>query len=134
MKFLSLILMLFTLCTAHANPASIEAYFSANKEVGVHQSRLFLQNICYTDLYVGIRHMNGSGDYESKGYWRVFPGQVIYLTDLKGSFYYLHAFTSDHRVYWDGEHKIEINNKQVPAALVKIGEHGGEWTTVLYCR
>lgn len=149
MKILIALSMLFTLSLAHAQ--SVESFFTPDSEISnlnfehprpprpprppSAQTNLYMQNNCYTDVYVVIRHLNTRNQMESRGFWRIFPGQIIYLNEIKGYDYLLHAFTSDNRIHWEGPYALPFEGINYPAMLVQLApNNGGNWTTVLYCR
>jgi hypothetical protein len=136
MKFLIALSMLLTLSLAQAQ--TIESHFSPSLEKGrpgQQTTRLFMQNNCYRDVYVAIQHMNVYDQLESRGFWRISPGQVIYLNTIKDRNYLLHGITSDGNISWRGPYNLPLDGRNYPAMLVQLSpERGGDWTTVLYCR
>jgi hypothetical protein len=146
MKILIALSMLLTLSLAQAQ--SVESFFTPSENLTTdrpdrprpprppsqNSTRLFMQNNCYTDVYVVIRHMNIRNEMESKGFWRIFPGQIVYLNEIKGREYLLHAFTSDSRYFWKGPYTIPFEGRNYPAMMVQLSpDRGGDWTSVLYC-
>ncbi|MBY0413501.1 MAG: DUF1036 domain-containing protein, partial [Bdellovibrionales bacterium] len=70
----------------------------------------------------------------SQGFWRIFPGQVIYLNDLQEKNYLLYAVTSDSRVTWNGPYALPLNGRMYPAMMIQLNpDRGGDWRTILYC-
>lgn len=135
MKFLIALFSTLTLNIAHADVGTIESYFSPTPDKKGNVVHLYLQNNCYQEVLVATRSQNPNGVWETKGYMRLFPGQVLSNGDMTNSIYYLNAFTVDHNVRWEGEHKFEVHGRQVRALLVELPkDYGGNWTTVLYCR
>lgn len=99
------------------------------------RTRLFLQNNCYTDVYAVIRYKNVRDQIESKGFWRIYPGQIIHATNMKDRSYLLHAFTSDNRIQWNGPYALPFEGRTYPAMMVNLTSNGnGDWTSVLNCR
>lgn len=135
MKKLTLLFTLLASTQIFASTGTVESYFTPNADK--HDDKvvhLYLQNNCYQEVMVATRSQNPNGVWETKGYMRIFPGQIIPSGDLKNSIYYLNAFTIDGRIRWEGEHRFEIHGRTVQALLVELPkEYGGNWTTVLYC-
>lgn len=138
MKLLIALFSVLTLNLAHAEMGGIESFASPSfdkdhdHEQVVH---LWLQNNCNQEIYVATRYQNPNEVWESKGYYRIYPGQVIPAGDMMNDIYYLNAFSGDRRIRWEGPHYFEIHNKTVRAALVELPrDYRGNWTTVLYCR
>nr|BDT28219.1 DUF1036 domain-containing protein [Bacteriovorax sp. HI3] len=134
MKTLGLLIALFSSISAFATTGTVESYFSPSADKHDKVVHLYLQNNCYQEVMVATRSQNPNGVWETKGYMRLFPGQVIPNGDMVNNIYYLNAFTIDGRVRWEGEHQFEIHSRPVRALLVELPkEYGGNWTTVLYC-
>jgi uncharacterized membrane protein len=131
MKFFIAICMLFSLSLAQAQ--SIESHFTPTENKS-NETNLYMQNNCYTDAYVAVRYMDVRGQMVSAGFWRVLPGEVVYISPVNDRTYLLHAFTSDHRVMWSGNYNLALNGINYPALLVSLRPNGtGNWTTILYC-
>ncbi|MBC7712720.1 MAG: DUF1036 domain-containing protein [Rhizobacter sp.] len=136
MKTLIALFSVLTLNVAHAEMGTIESFFTPSNDKHEHDQivHLYLQNNCNQEVYIATRSQNPNEVWETKGYMRVFPGQVIPAGDMINNIYYLNAFTGDHRVNWEGEHSFEIRGRNVRALLVELPkDYGGNWTTVLYC-
>ena len=134
MKKLTLLLSLLVTTQLWASTGTVESYFTPDKG---HEKvvQLYLQNNCYQEVMVATRSQNPNEVWETKGYMRIFPGQVIPAGEMINNIYYLNAFSIDGRVRWEGEHRFEIHGRTVQALLVELPkEYGGAWTTVLYCR
>lgn len=137
MKFLIALFSVLTLNIAHADQGTVESYFAPSSDKDGDQKivHLYLQNNCYQEVLVATRSENPNGVWETKGYIRLFPGQVYPHGDMVNNVYYLNAFTADYRVRWEGKHKFEVHGREVRALLVELPkDYGGNWTTVLYCR
>ena len=135
MKLLIALFSVLTLNMAHAEMGSIESYGSPSLDKDGNVVHLYLQNNCYQEVFIATRGQNPNGVWETKGYMRVFPGQVLSAGDMTNNIFYLNAFTADRHVRWEGVHKFEINGRNVPALLVELPkDFNGNWTTVLYCR
>lgn len=144
MKFLITLSMLLSYSNVSAQ--SVESIFSPTIESDRPQprprpdrpqarTRLFLQNNCYTDVYAVIRYKNVRNQIESKGFWRIYPGQIIHVTNMKDRSYLLHAFTSDNRIQWNGPYALPFEGRTYPAMMVNLTPNGsGDWTSVLNCR
>jgi uncharacterized membrane protein len=135
MKFLIALFSVLALNVAQAEMGRIESFFSPSLDEDhdkvVH---LYLQNNCNQEIYVATRGQNPNQVWESKGHYRIYPGQVVPAGDMINDIYYLNAFSGDRRVRWEGPHHFEIHGKTVRAALVELPkDYGGNWTTVLYC-
>lgn len=137
MKFLIALFSVLALNVAHAEMGTLESFFSPSLEKDHdHQKivHLYLQNNCNQEIYVATRSQNPNKVWETRGYHRIYPGQVIPAGSMINDIYYLNAFTGDRRVRWEGPHQFEIHGKTVRAALVELPrDYGGNWTTVLYC-
>lgn len=136
MKFLIALFSVLTLNVAQAEMGTLESYFSPSLTESGHPKvvHLYLQNNCNQDVLVAIRSETPYHVWETKGYMRIYPGQVIPATDMINDVYYLNAFTADRRIRWEGPHWFEVNGRNVKAALVELPrDYGGTWTTVLYC-
>lgn len=136
MKFLIALFSVLTLNIAQAQMGTLESFHTPSTDKDHHPKivRLWLQNNCYQDVYVATRSENPNRVWESKGYYRIYPGQVIFAGDMINDVYYLNAFSADRRIRWEGPHFFEIHNRTVRAALVELPrDYGGNWTTVLYC-
>jgi len=136
MKFLIALFSVLTLNIAHAEMGTLESYFSPSLQDNEHPKivHLWLQNNCNQEVFVAIRSETPYHVWETKGYMRIYPGQVIRGTDMINDIYYLNAFTADRRIRWEGPHTFEIHGRNVRAALVELPrDYGGNWTTVLYC-
>lgn len=136
MKFLIALFSVLTLNIAHAEIGTLESFYSPSLDGNEHQKivHLWLQNNCNQDVLVATRSETPYHVWETKGYMRIYPGQVIRVGDMINDIYYLNAFTADRRIRWEGPHFFEINGKNVRAALVELPrEYGGNWTTVLHC-
>lgn len=135
MKLLIALFSVLTLNMAHAEMGSFESYGSPSLDKDGNVVHLYLQNNCYQDVFIATRGQNPNGVWETKGYMRVFPGQVLSAGDMTNNIFYLNAFTANGNVRWEGVHKFEINGRSVSAILVKLPkDFNGNWTTVLYCR
>lgn len=138
MKMFSLLFVLLTLSTSvFAETGTVESYFTPSNEKSDKHDKvvhLYLQNNCYQEVMIATRAQLPNGVWETKGYMRVFPGQVVPHGDIINNMYYLNAFTTDGRVRWEGVHRFEIHGRNVAALLVELPkEYQGNWTTVLYC-
>lgn len=132
MKTLIAFFMLFSLSLAQAQ--SIESQFTPSEDK-YDQTGLYMQNNCYTDVFVAIRHLNVRNEMESRGFWRIFPGQIVYLNEIQDRNYLLYAYTSDNRISWRGAYSLPLDGRVYPALLVQLPPaRGGDWKTVLYCR
>ena len=137
MKILIALITVLTMNIAQAEMGTTESIFSptVDKHDDEKIVHVYLQNNCYQEIYIATRSQNPNGVWETKGYTRVFPGQIVSNGDMIDDIYYLNAFTADRRVTWEGEHKFEIHGNTVRALLVELPHnYGGDWTTVLYCR
>jgi hypothetical protein len=138
MKILIVFLSIFFLNIANAEVGTIESYYSPSLNHDDDDQKIvhiFLQNNCYQEVFVATRSENPNGVWETKGYTRLFPGQIVFNGDMINSIYYLNAFTADYSVRWEGEHRFEIQGRTVKALLVELPkDYSGNWTTVLYCR
>ncbi len=135
MKLLIALFSVLALNIAHADQGTIESYFTPSNDKEGNVVHLYLQNNCYQEVMIATRSQNPNGVWETKGYMRLFPGQVLGAGDMTNSIYYLNAFTVDHSVRWEGKHKFEVHGRTVQALLVELPkDYGGNWTTVLYCR
>lgn len=136
MKFLIALMTVFSLNVAHAEMGTIESYFSPNTDKN-HDTKvvnLWLQNNCNVEILVATRSENPNHVWETKGYYRIYPGQVVPAGSMVNDIYYLNAHSMDGRVRWEGPHSFEIHGRSVRAALVELPkDYGGNWTTVLYC-
>lgn len=133
MKLLIAICSIFAMNFAHAELGFVESHFSSG-ENGDNRVHLYLQNNCYQEAYVATKTLNPNNIWETKGFTRLFPGQIIYLTDMKADFYYLHAISGDRRITWQGPHWIELQGRFLPSLMVNLPrQYRGNWTTVLYC-
>ena len=135
MKLLSLLCFIFTINFAHAEVASLESFYSPSLEKNnpkiIH---LWIQNNCNQEVYVATKSKSPVNVWETKGYMRIFPGQIISVGDMIDNKYYLNATTGDGRIRWEGPHHFQLNGTYVRAALVELPrDYGGNWTTVLYC-
>ncbi|MBC7429723.1 MAG: DUF1036 domain-containing protein [Bacteriovorax sp.] len=134
MKILIALFSVLTMNIAHAEIGTIESYNSPSVDEDEKIVHLYLQNNCNQEVFIATRSQNPNQVWETKGYMRVYPGQVIPAGDMINNIYYLNAFTGDHRVNWEGEHNFEIRGRTVRALLVELPkDYGGNWTTVLYC-
>lgn len=135
MKLLTILMTFFTLSTALAENGTIESYFSAAADKSSNVVHVYLQNNCYQDVFIATRSQNPNGAWETKGYMRLFPGQVAYGMDTLNNMYYLNAFTGDGRIRWEGEHRFDIHGRSVRALLIEVPkDYAGNWTTILFCR
>lgn len=136
MKLLFTLLSFFSMGIALAQTGQIESYFGPSLDEH-HPGKvvhLYLQNNCYQDVLIATRSESSNGVWETKGYMRLFPGQVIYHSDILNNLYYLSAMTLDGRIRWEGEHQFELHSRPVRALLVELPrDYSGNWTTVLYC-
>jgi uncharacterized membrane protein len=135
MKFLIALFSVLALNVAQAEVGRIESFFSPSLDKDYDKVvHLYLQNDCNQEIYVATRGQNPNQVWESKGYYRIYPGQVVSAGDMINDIYYLNAFSGDRRVRWEGPHHFEIHGKTVRAALVELPkDYGGNWTTVLFC-
>lgn len=134
MKILIAIFSIISINLAYAETGMIESFYSNSNDLDQKIVHLYLQNNCNQEVFIATRSQNPNQVWESKGYMRVFPGQVIPAGDLINNIYYLNAFTGDHRINWEGRHTFEIQGRFVRALLVELPKnYGGNWTTVLYC-
>lgn len=135
MKFVIALFSVLTLNIAQAEMGTLASF--ATPPVDKHDKNiihLWLQNNCNQEVYVAIKSENPFRIWESKGYMRIYPGQIIPAVDMINNVYFLNAFTGDRRVRWEGPHSFEIHGRYVPATLVNLpADYGGNWTTVLYC-
>ena len=135
MKFLIALFSVLSLNLAYAEMGTIESYFSPSIDKHDKVVNLYLQNNCYQEVLVATRSQSPNQVWESKGYMRIFPGQVIHHGEIINNLYYLNAFTVDRNVRWEGPHKFEIHGQSVQALLVELPkDYAGNWTTVLFCR
>lgn len=137
MKFLIALFSVLALNVAQAEMGGIESFFSPSMDKDHDHDKivhLYLQNNCNQEIYVATRSQNPNKVWETRGYYRIYPGQVVPAGDMINDIYYLNAFSGDRRVRWEGPHYFEIHGKTVRAALVELPrDYGGNWTTVLYC-
>lgn len=137
MKFLIALFSVLALNVAQAEMGTLESFFSPSLDKDHDHDKivhLYLQNNCNQEIYVATRSQNPNKVWETRGYHRIYPGQVIPAGDMINDIYYLNAFSGDRRVRWEGPHKFEIHGRTVRAALVELPrDYGGNWTTVLYC-
>lgn len=135
MKLLAAIFTLFTINVALAETGTVESYLSPAENKDAKVVHVYLQNNCYQDVFIATRSQNPNGVWETKGYMRLFPGQVAYGMDTLNNMYYLNAFTGDGRIRWEGEHRFDIHGRTVRALLIEVPkDYAGNWTTVLFCR
>lgn len=136
MKFLIALFSVLTLNIAHAEMGTLESFFSPSADKDHNKVvNLWLQNNCNQEVFVATRSQNPNQVWETKGYIRIWPGQVVQAGSMINDIYYLNAYSADRRVNWEGPHTFEIHGRTVRAALVELPkDYGGNWTTVLYCR
>ncbi len=135
MKLLATLFTFLSINIATAETGTIESYLTSSEENHPHVVHLYLQNNCYQDVFIATRAQNPNGAWETKGYMRLFPGQIVANGNIINNFYYLNAFSGDGRIRWEGEHRFEIHGRTVHALLVELPkDYKGNWTTVLYCR
>ena len=135
MKLFISLLCVFAMNFAHAEVATLDSYFSPSLEKDdpkiIH---LWMQNNCNQEVYVATKSMSPKYVWETKGYMRIYPGQLIRVGDLINNSYLLNATTADGRISWDGPYYFQLNDTYVRAAMVELPrDYGGNWTTVLYC-
>jgi len=135
MKFLIALFSVLALNVAHAEVGTLESFFSPSAEKDHSKIvNLWLQNNCNQEVYVATRSQNPNHVWETRGYHKIYPGQIIPAGDILNNVYYLNAFSGDRRIRWEGPHIIEVHGRNVRAALVELPkDYGGTWTTVLYC-
>ncbi len=135
MKYLIALFSVLAFNIAHAELGTTESFFSPSLKEHDKVVHLYLQNNCHQEVLVATRSQNPNGVWETKGYKRIFPGQVVGSGDMVNNIFYLNAFTADHSVKWEGKHTFEVHGRDVHALLVELPkDYGGNWTTVLYCR
>lgn len=135
MKLLAALFTLLSINLAQAETGTIESYLTSSDKNHPQVVHLYLQNSCYQDVFIATRAQNPNGVWETKGYMRLFPGQIIANGDITNNLYYLNAFSGDGRIKWEGEHRFDVHGTIVKALLVQLPkDYYGNWTTVLYCR
>ena len=144
--FLIALISTLTLNIAYAEQGTIKSYSSpAVEKSNGHDDDddqdddyggvdLYLQNNCNREVLVATRSENPNGDWETRGYMSIHPGQVIHSGPVGSGEYFLNARTTDYSVRWEGNHSFELHGKRVRAMKVKIpNDCEGAWTTVLNC-
>lgn len=136
MKFLIAIFTVLTLSFASAEEGKQTSSFSPSpsQDKSVSSIGLYLRNGCWQDVYVITRTLDYNGVLQSRGYYRIYPGETIYNATMSINVYYLHATTYDGSIRWEGPHYIELEGRYFRARLVELpGSASGDWTTTLTC-
>ncbi|MBY0415353.1 MAG: DUF1036 domain-containing protein [Bdellovibrionales bacterium] len=139
MKFLIALSMLLSVTVLHAQ--SVVSTLNGNQLTqndsppvpGPARIRLFLQNNCYIDVMTAIRVQNSRGQMESRGFYRLFPGQRAYVADVSSADFLLYGVSSDNRFVWSGPYTLPLGANRYPAMLIRLPGDSGDWTTTLYC-
>ena len=83
MKFLIAILSVITLNIAQANVGTLESFFTPSLEKNDQKVvHLWMQNNCNQTVYVATKSESPQRIWETKGFMRIYPGELIRVGDL----------------------------------------------------
>lgn len=96
--------------------------------------KLKFQNKCSKELQTLIRFKNYAGDWETKGWWILEPGETAYVEDTKNSVFYFYAEATDGSKTWQGTDNFKtFKGKKYGFRKLNTSKGFGDWTTNLTC-
>ena len=91
--------------------ASNSKVFYASTEKGAH--KLFFVNKTKEEIYVILHVQNKNGEWETKAWYKLKPGEKGHLADTPNTSFYYYAKSKTGSYYWGGnDYFIKLENKE----------------------
>jgi len=97
--------------------------------------KLKLKNKCSKDIKTFIRYKNFEGQWKSKGWWKIKPGETVHVEDSKNNLFYFFAKSTDGSLVWKGKDNVKtFEGKEYGLREIKKKNNNyGDWVTNITC-